>query len=65
MVGNPRGDALGPTEGGMPAMTNTQRLEQGIEPVDVTGDLGRFFAAVVQHAGRVAAEFWNELRQWG
>jgi hypothetical protein len=46
-------------------MTNTQRLEQGIEPIDATAELAGFFAAVVQHAGRTAAELWNEFRQWG
>jgi hypothetical protein len=64
MVGIPRGDFPGPTEG-RAAMTNTQRLEQGIEPIDATAELAGFFAAVVQHAGRTAAELWNEFRQWG
>lgn len=46
-------------------MTNTQLLEQGLPRIDPAVQFADRVTALVQQAGRAAAELWMELLQWG
>ena len=46
-------------------MTNTQRLEQATQPLDVSADLAGILIVLGLQVAREAANLWAELQLWG